>query len=101
VVLFGHTGPWPYFAGGFFFFPFGLLLLLLLAFLAFRFAFWGARWGGGWRYGAYGHGGPWGPRYGMGYGPRGAEEILRRRYASGELTREQFESMMRDLRAQG
>jgi len=41
-----------------------------------------------WPWGWYGHG--W-------YRKDRAEEIIRQRYARGELTREQFEQMMKDL----
>ncbi|MDG6902652.1 MAG: SHOCT domain-containing protein [Nitrososphaerota archaeon] len=53
-------------------------------FFIFRVAFWG--WGGGWG---------WRRRYWYGYGD--AREILRQRYARGEITKEQFEQMSRDL----
>jgi putative membrane protein len=73
----------------FFFFPFGFFLFIFFLFFLFRGLFWG--WGGwGWRgYPMYG-------RYGYGYHD-GAAEILRRRYASGEITKDQFDQMMRDL----
>src|SRR2546425_260787 len=59
----------------FFFFPFGGL-------------FWG---GGGWGWRGY-------PMYGRyHYGQDNAAEILRRRYASGEITKDQFDQMMRDI----
>ena len=72
---------YPWFGWGFF--PFGLIFLCILFFI-FRIVFWG--WGGwGWRRGYY--------RYGYG-DPR---EIIRQRYARGEITKEQFDQMMRDL----
>ncbi|HKW43308.1 MAG TPA: SHOCT domain-containing protein [Thermoplasmata archaeon] len=71
---------------GFVFFPFGFWWIFLLFFL-----FWGFRWwGGGW--GWYGR--PWGGYYRY---HDDAHAILRTRYARGEITREQFEQMMRDL----
>ena len=69
---------------GWWFFPFGAFFFLIFIFLIFRFAFWG--WGGGWR---------WRHRYRYGYGD--AHEILRQRYARGEITKEQFDQMYRDL----
>lgn len=69
--------------GWFWFFPFGFFFFLIFLFFIFRVAFWG--WGGwGWR-----------RRYWYGYGD--AHEILRQRYARGEITKEQFDQMMRDL----
>ena len=72
--------PW----GGWWFFPFGFFFFLIFLFFVFRVAFWGL-WGGwGWR-----------RRYWYDYGD--ANEILRRRYARGEITKEQFDQMKRDL----
>src|SRR6266705_149817 len=68
----------------FFFFPFGFFIFVFFLFFLFR-----GRGGWGWRgYPMYG-------RYH--YGPDGAAEILRRRYASGEITKDQFDHMMRDI----
>ncbi len=78
------TAPYPYFA----FFPFGFGWFFGLFFLFFL--FWGFRWwmwGGRWRYGPY--------RY-WHHGDS-AEAILRERYARGEIGKDQFEQMMRDL----
>ncbi|MCI4363721.1 MAG: hypothetical protein L3K13_05385 [Thermoplasmata archaeon] len=70
------SGPafWPLF-------PFGFFLLLLLVFVALRWSCWGAGWGGacGWR------------------STDGAQEILRERYARGEITRDQLLQISRDL----
>ena len=69
------------------FFPFGWLWGLFFIFIAFwlvRLLFLPWRWG--WHYGR---------RYWR-YGDS-AYYILRERYARGEITREQFEEMMRDL----
>ena len=76
--------PWP----GWWFFPFGLFFFLIFLFFIFRVAFWG--WWGGWG---------WRRRYwyGYGYGYGDAHEILRQRYARGEITKEQFDQMNRDL----
>jgi putative membrane protein len=73
--------PW----WGWGFFPFGFIFFFIFIFFIFRVAFWG--WGGwGWRHGYY--------RYGYGGDSR---EIIRQRYARGEITKEQFDQMMRDL----
>ncbi|MBI3840946.1 MAG: SHOCT domain-containing protein [Thaumarchaeota archaeon] len=42
---------------------------------------------------------PWGWGYGRGYWHRHdeAEEILRQRFAKGEITKEQFDQMLKDL----
>lgn len=73
------------------FFPFGIFLLLFVVLFAVR----AATWGGGWR-GGYG-GGP-----GRGWaGPGSARQILRMRYARGEITSEQFQQMDRELRESG
>ncbi len=71
-------------------FPFGWIMIFFGFFLIFgllRFAFWGPRWGGYYRH--------------SGYGPYGRENdayhILRERYARGEITKDQYDAMMRDL----
>lgn len=64
----------------FLFFPFGFLILLILVLFVVNLMTRPWRGAGYWR------------RHG------GAEEILRRRYARGDITREQFEQMMKDLR---
>ena len=73
------------------FWGFGWIWIFLGFFLFFgllRFAFWGPR-----RWGYY-----------RGYGPYGrqneAYHIRRERYARGELTKDQYDQMMRDLYAQ-
>lgn len=91
VALATHSYPYsptmpyngyPYF--GWFFFPFGFFFIFFIIFAASRLIFgpWG--WGGGWRRGYWYH-----------YGD--AREILRQRYARGEITKEQYDQMMRDL----
>ena len=75
-----HFGLWFPF-GGFWIFV-GLLVFFGLA----RRALWGPRWWGGWR-GGYG----WHDRADEAF------HILRERYARGEITKEQYEAMMRDL----
>jgi putative membrane protein len=66
-----------------FFFPFGILFFFLAIFVIVRLVFWRS-WG--WGY--------WGRRayYGM-----DSKEILKRRYARGEITKDQFEQMLRDI----
>jgi putative membrane protein len=86
--------------GGFhyhFFFPFhfgwlGPIFLILIVFLIARWFFW-----------------PWRERGGEGASyylyPKqqrpDAESIVKERYAKGEITKEQFEQMLRDLRQEG
>ena len=67
---------------GWWFFPFGFIFFLIFLFFVFRVIFWG--WG-------------WRRRYWYGYGYTDAHEILRQRYARGEITKEQFDQMTRDL----
>ncbi len=74
----------------FFWFPFPLFLIFgfFLFFGVLRWIFFPWRWGWGW---------------GLGYGRRywryqdQSYYILRERYAKGEITKEQFDQMMRDL----
>jgi len=85
------SGPMPYYYGypgfGWWFFPLGLFFGLLFLFFIFRVLFWGWGWGGGWG---------WRRRYWYGY-YGDASEVLRQRYARGEITKEQFDQMKRDL----
>jgi putative membrane protein len=85
VGLFGHFVPGPYYGGPFFFFPFGFLVFIFALFFVFRFVFWG--WGGGRGY----YRGSWASRGST------ALEILNQRYARGEITREQYDLMKRDI----
>jgi uncharacterized membrane protein len=73
----------PYFGGGLFFGLFSLLLVLLVISFALRLIFrpWRRGWYGGGRY--------------RGYDP--AMQQLRERYARGEITKEQFDQMAKDL----
>jgi putative membrane protein len=67
-------------------FPFGWFFVIPVFFLIFfvcRWFLWGGRW---WGRGAY-----------YGWGQDGALEILRERFARGELTTEQYEQMRKDL----
>ncbi|MCL4435378.1 MAG: SHOCT domain-containing protein [Thaumarchaeota archaeon] len=68
----------------FFFFPFGFLIFIFLIFLVGRWFFWGWGWRRGYYYRGYWH-------------HVDATEILRQRYARGEITKEQFDQMMKDL----
>jgi putative membrane protein len=66
-------------------FPLGFLIFILFLFVIVRFAFWGwgwRRWGG----------------YRSSYW-LDSKEILRQRYARGEISKEQFDQMMRDIGA--
>ncbi len=78
--------PFPQAFSPFSFFRFGWffgLFWILIIFWAVRWLFWPRRWG-----------------YGRGYWGYGDESyyILRQRYARGEITKEQLDQMMRDLR---
>lgn len=64
-------------------FPLGFFVVLFVAFFVVRWAVWGGRWWGG--------GGRW--------EPLSAGDVLRLRYARGELTAEQFRQMSRELDA--
>ena len=78
-----YYGP-PFFYGWWGFFPgFFIIPVIFLAFFAFRWIFWGG-WGWG-RY--YGNEDP-------------AIETLKQRYARGEISKEQFEQMAKDLEQQ-
>jgi putative membrane protein len=68
--------------GWWFFFPFGIVFIFLVLILVSRLIFWPLGWG-------------WRRRYWYGYAD--AQEILRQRYARGEITKEQFDQMRRDL----
>jgi uncharacterized membrane protein len=83
--FFGPRTPMGYYYP---FFPFGLfwgIFLIFIIFGAFRWMFWGWRWGyrRSWRY------------------YDSAHQILRERYAKGEITKEQYDQMSRDLEQQG
>lgn len=84
--VFSRAGPGPYY--GWPLFPFGFFLFLIGIFFVFRLAFWGWGWGRGYYRGSRGYSGP------------DALEIVRRRYARGEITKEQYEQMRSDLRSQ-
>ncbi|TLZ46107.1 MAG: SHOCT domain-containing protein [Methanobacteriota archaeon] len=83
LVAWAIRGPGTGFGFGFPFFGFGFGWFFFLLFFLF---FWGFRW---WGWGWYGR--PYW-RY-----RDDAHEILRARYARGEITKDQFDQMMRDL----
>jgi len=80
-IFFG-TAVFPFHYGFFFVGPlFGLIFILFLVFLGLRFLLWPIgyrRYGRAWRYDP-------------------AMDTLRQRYARGEITKEQFDQMTRDL----
>lgn len=75
---FGWWFGWPFFGFGWFFIP----LLFFLIFFVLRWIFWGGWARGCWDYRQY-------------YDP--ALEIMRERFAKGEITKEQFDDMVRNL----
>lgn len=82
----GHFGPGPYY-GWPFFFPFGFLIFVIGVFFVFRLAFWGWGWGSG-------------RGYYRGYWRADAPsalEILNRRYARGDISKEQYEQMKGEI----
>ena len=84
VRVFFTPATSPYHGGRFFlfFFPFGILLFCLVVFAIVQPIF--RPWGGGYRRAHWRH-----------YSE--AAEIVKARYARGEITKEQFDQMMRDL----
>lgn len=85
VRVFFPPAATPYHSGRFFFlffFPFGILLFFLIVFVIVRLIFQ-----------------PWGQGYRRAYWRHRSEaaEIVKARYARGEITKEQFDQMMRDL----
>jgi len=90
LVYFGWFaihGVYPYFPRPYFFFPLGIIVFFVLIFVGFRVLFWGWGWGA-WRRGYYG---------GYGYYRGSSLEILDERYARGEITKEQYDQMKRDI----
>lgn len=81
MPMMGWGGGWMLGAG-----IFGIILVCFLIMVALRFTTWG----------------PMGRGMGCGMGGMGryaeAEEILRQRYARGEITKDQYDKMLRDLR---
>ena len=83
----GMMGGW----GGFpmlFMFPIGIVILVIIGYVIYRGVWWGGGCCGG-HYGNYGHRAD--------EERENAREILRRRYAKGEITKEQFEQMKKDI----
>jgi len=81
----------PYYPFGWGFFPFApffAFFWIIAIFWFVKFLFWPWRWGMGRRY--------WGYSRGYGYGDN-AYYIIRERYARGEITKDQYDQMMRDL----
>ncbi len=83
--LTGSSGPGTGVFGG----AFLILFLLILVFFVVRVVFWTSRAG---RYGPGGGAGGGGP-----YGPDRPAMIARMRYARGEISKEQFDQIMKDL----
>ena len=77
-----YPGTMPYYGGWWFFFPFGFFFFIFVVFFIGRLLFW--PWGGGWRRNYW-------------YRHDEAYYILRQRYARGEITKDQYDQMMRDL----
>lgn len=94
-LFFGFPArPYTYYPFPFFFFPFGFLIFFFAIFFVVRVLFWGVGRSWGW-------GGGYSRGYWRGYGYYGsATEILRQRYAKGEISKDQFDQMTRDLKAQ-
>ena len=88
-LLFFRPTTMAYYPFGYGFFPFGFFFAFFWIFAIFwvvRWLFFPWRWGYSRRY--------WGS--GGGYGDR-AYYILRERYARGEISKEQYDQMLRDL----
>jgi putative membrane protein len=84
AAFYGASGPWFGW-----WFPFGWFIFIPVFFVGFfliRWLFWGGWW---WGRGHY---------YGWGYDP--ALEILRERFARGEISREQFDQLRKELQTQ-
>lgn len=98
-LFFGFPArPYSYYPFPFFFFPFGFLIFFFVIFFVVRVLFWGLGRGSGWGWG-WGWRGGYSRGYWGGYGYEDATEILRQRYAKGEISKDQFDQMMRDLKA--
>jgi putative membrane protein len=78
----GYDGPWTWPPFGWFFF----IPVFFIIFFAIRLFFWWGQWGSwGWE--------------GQHHDEGSAMEVLRRRFARGEIDKEKFEQMRRDLEA--
>jgi putative membrane protein len=93
-TYYGHQGGWGM-MGGFMGFPMLIMVPIVIAaivvigWVVYRGFGWGGCCGSHWR-GHYSH-------YGSEEERETAMEILRRRYAKGEITKEQFEQMKKDI----
>jgi len=88
-ALLAYFAPLPVRTFGYYWwpaFPFGIVVFFVAIFLIFGVIRW-AFWGWGWRRGYYGRGGYYAD----------PKQILKRRYARGEITKDQYDQMMRDL----
>ena len=90
---YGYPGGWGMMGGfmGFpmlFMFPIMIIVLVAIGYVVYHVFRWGGCCGGPW--GQSGH-------YGSEEEKETAMEILRRRYAKGEITKEQFEQMKKDI----
>jgi putative membrane protein len=74
-----YPGTMSYY-DGWWFFPFGFFFFIFIVFFVGRLIFW-----------------PWGWRRNYWYRHDEAYYILRQRYARGEITKDQYDQMMRDL----
>lgn len=77
-----YPAPGMYYVGWWFFFPFGFIFFVFVLFFIGRLLFW--PWG-------------WGGRRNYWYRHDEAYYIIRQRYARGEITKDQYDQMMRDL----
>jgi len=73
-----------YYGGWWFFFPFGFIFFIFFVFFIGRLLFW-----------------PWGWRRNYWHGHDEAYYILRQRYARGEITKDQYDEMMKGLEQRG
>ena len=70
--------------------PIGLIILIVIAYVIYRGVWWGGGGCCGGHHGYYGH-------YKSDEERETAMEILRRRYVNGEISKEQFEQMKKDI----
>jgi len=77
-----YPAPAMYYGGWWFFFPFGFIFFIFVLFFIGRLIFW--PWGSGWRRNYW-------------YRHDEAYYTLRQRYAKGEITKDQYDQMMKDL----
>ena len=86
----GMMGGWMGFPM-LFMFPIGIVIVIVIVYVIYR----GVWWGGGCCGGPYRHYSHYG--YRSDEERENAMEILRRRYAMGEISKEQFEQMKKDI----